>query len=72
MDKILKAIDMFYLDVTGRMKRALESEKGDTNFISIMIILGIVLLVAIVFITFKNEIMKTVTTTMNNFLSSFT
>ena len=36
--------------------KAASEERGDTNFISILIILGIVILVAGVFIGFKDQI----------------
>lgn len=46
---------------------ALESERGDTNFISILIILGIVILLAGVFIAFKDKIINQVNNIVNNF-----
>lgn len=42
------------------IKDKLSSERGDTNFISIIIILGIVLLVAGLFIGFKDQIVEMV------------
>ena len=44
-----------------------KSERGDTNFISILIILGIVILLATVFIGFKEQIVGQVTTIVNGF-----
>lgn len=38
--------------------RSLRSERGDTNFISILIILGIVIALATTFIIFKNDVLK--------------
>lgn len=38
------------------MHTAVKDERGDTNFISILIILGIVIIVAGVFIAFKDQI----------------
>ena len=35
-----------------------EEERGDTNFISIIIILGIVLILATAFIAYKDQIVK--------------
>lgn len=46
----------------------LRSERGDTNFISIIIILGIVLLLAGIFIGFKDQIVNMV----ENIISGFT
>lgn len=45
-----------YLTIMDKMR----SERGDTNFISIIIILGIVLLVATLFIGFKDKIVEMV------------
>lgn len=44
-----------------------KNERGDTNFISILIILGLVILLAGVFITFKNNIVGQVEAIVNNF-----
>ncbi len=44
-----------------------EEERGDTNFISIIIILGIVLILATVFIGFKDTIVEKVRTELNSF-----
>lgn len=41
--------------------KAISSERGDTNFISILIILGIVVVLAGVFIGFKDQIVEKVT-----------
>lgn len=49
------------------MKRRMKSEKGDTNFISIIIILGIVLVVAGIFIFFKDQIVGWVEEIVNGF-----
>lgn len=45
----------------------LASERGDTNFISILIILGIVILLAGVFIGFKDQIVNQVQGIINGF-----
>lgn len=45
-----------YLTIMDKMR----SERGDTNFISIIIILGIVLLLAALFIGFKDKIVEMV------------
>lgn len=42
--------------VAAKGQVMLHSERGDTNFISILIVLGIVILVAGVFIGFKDQI----------------
>ena len=60
----------FYVWLTaGRktVKHRLASERGDTNFISIIIILGIVIVLAGVFIGFREQIVDTVKGVVNNF-----
>lgn len=57
-----KAIMADYL-----MRNAWESERGDTNFISIMILLGVALAVAGVFITFKDKIVGDVQVIIDGF-----
>lgn len=52
-----------YLIVMDKLK----SERGDTNFISIIIILGIVLLVAGLFIGFKDQIVGMVQSIVDGF-----
>jgi predicted exporter len=64
-------ITMLYLKATGRMQEVLKSEDGDTNFISIMIILGIILLVVVVFISFKDQIMNVVGQRFSDFMKKF-
>lgn len=49
------------------IKDKLSSERGDTNFISIIIILGIVLLVAGIFIGFKDDIVDMVEKIVESF-----
>lgn len=47
--------------------RSLRSERGDTNFISILIILGIVIALATTFILFKNQVLEGVKSIIDNF-----
>lgn len=47
--------------------KAASEERGDTNFISILIILGIVILVAGVFIGFKDQIVDQVQAIVGGF-----
>lgn len=65
---------MLYINYLGfRAKNALhkflKKENGDTNFISIIIILAIVMVVAAIFIGFREKIVQWVQTT---FTSAFT
>ncbi len=53
------------IEANDLMKKA-SSERGDTNFISILIILGIVLALAAVFIGFKDQIVGKVQQLVND------
>lgn len=49
------------------VRETIESERGDTNFISIIIILGLVILLATVFMGFKDAIVEQVQSIMDGF-----
>lgn len=49
------------------IQRAISDESGDTNFISILIILGIVILLAGVFMGFKDQIVGMVQDIIDGF-----
>ena len=55
----------------NKAKKALRNEDGDTNFLSIIIILAIVLIVAIVFITLKDRIIDIVNNAFEEFEKVF-
>lgn len=59
------------LALTERANEVLSEERGDTNFLSIIIILAIVLVVAVIFIAFKDAILELVTDAWNNFTAAF-
>ena len=52
------------------LKKFLKSERGDTNFISILIIMGVVILLAGLFIGFKDQIVTMVQEIVNGFTIS--
>lgn len=57
-------------DYVGRKAKSIvKEENGDTNFISIIIILAIVLLVAVAFMMFKDQIIGWFNTTVNSFFN---
>ena len=60
-------IQNFFFD----FKNSLKSERGDTNFISIIIILGIVVVLAALFIAFKDNIVDKVKEMMNIFMQGW-
>ena len=56
MKKITDMIRLLYIKIMLGVYDFLHDEKGDTNFLSIMIILGIVLVLAVLFFSFKDRI----------------
>ena len=52
------------------VRTAVKDERGDTNFISILIILGIVIILAGVFMAFKDQIVGQVQNIINGFTIS--
>lgn len=63
-------LDGMYLRAVSGIQRMLREERGDTNFISILIILGIVIILAGVFIGFKDRIVGMVSDIVDNFTIS--
>ena len=58
--------------LAAKAKEAIENEDGDTNFISIAIILVIVLIIAMIFIAFWNKLQPIVTQRINDFIAALT
>lgn len=56
-----------YFRASSFLRTAVKDERGDTNFISILIILGIVIILAGIFIGFKKEIVGQVQNIINGF-----
>jgi hypothetical protein len=67
MSKIEKALVGTYCKMYNGLNKVVKDEKGDTNFISIIIILGIVIVVAGVFMGFKDQIVAMVRDKVNAF-----
>lgn len=67
MNKIEKAMIGIYCKMYNGFNKVMKDEKGDTNFISILIILGIVIIVAGVFITYKDKLVDQVDKQIKNF-----
>ena len=61
-------LDRLYVKMMNKLQEVVNDEQGDTNFISVLIILGIVVVLAGVFMTFKDKIVGQV----NNIVSGFT
>ena len=58
-------------DMKAKAVNAIKNEDGDTNFLSIIIILAIVLVVAVVFISLKDQIIDLVEGAWNAFKAKF-
>lgn len=63
---MLKKLDMATISLKNKVRKFFSEEKGDTNFISILIILGIVILLAGVFLGFKDAIVTKVSDIVDN------
>lgn len=61
---LLATLRAMYLSM---LRPKLASERGDTNFISILIILGLVIILAGVFIGFKDQIVGQVQSIVSGF-----
>lgn len=64
LKKVVDAVELKMISCYNRFTR---SERGDTNFISILIILGIVILLAGVFMVFKDQIVGQVQNIVDGF-----
>ncbi|MCQ2414647.1 MAG: hypothetical protein MJ063_01170 [Lachnospiraceae bacterium] len=61
---VFERIELWAIGKAIKVKNFLDDEKGDTNFISILIILAIGLSVAWVFITYKDKMLVWVENTI--------
>lgn len=67
--KLMEKIDAMLLKAKLKVDSFLHDEKGDTNFISIMVLLGIALALAGVFLTFKEQVLNWVDSNIGDFFS---
>ncbi len=67
MEKIMDKMELMWLKAKNAWNGFAKDEKGDTNFISIIIVLGIILVVAVAFIAFRKRIMSWFTDTTETF-----
>ena len=65
-----KFITNVQLKALATIQNFIKNERGDTNFISILIILGVVILVAGIFIGFKDQIVGQVKEIVDGFTIS--
>ena len=67
--KLFYKVDMLLLQAKMKLSSFLKEERGDTNFISILVLLGIALALASVFLTFKDQIIGWVDTNIGDFFN---
>lgn len=70
MERINQMLVTLYLTVTGAWEDFKESERGDTNFVSMLLIIGIVVVLAIAFLSLGTSVMDTVTKKVTDFLGT--
>ena len=68
MKKIDAMILKLYLNVTNAVEEFKKSERGDTNFVSMLLIIGIVVVLAGLFLTLGKGVMSSITTKINDFI----
>lgn len=68
MKKIDAMILKLYLNVTNAVEEFKKSERGDTNFVSMLLIIGIVVVLAGLFLTLGKGVMSSITTKINEFI----
>lgn len=69
MNMVTEKMDSILIMTKNRIHNFLVDEKGDTNFISILVLLGIALALAGIFLAFQEKIMNWVDTTIGGFFS---
>lgn len=66
---MLDKLDGWMIGMRYRLYLFLHDEKGDTNFISMLVILGIALALAGVFLGFKDQVLDWVDANIGDFFS---
>lgn len=66
---MMNKINAMLIKARIKAESFLKNERGDTNFISILVILGIALALAAVFLAFKDQIIEWVDTNIGDFFS---
>ena len=67
---MLKKLDKMFIKLMTKQNSLLKEERGDTNFISILILLAVAISLAIIFIGFKDNIVGQVQEIINGFTIS--
>ena len=67
---MLKKLDKMFIKLMTKQNLLLKEERGDTNFISILILLAVAISLAVIFIGFKDTIVGQVQEIINGFTIS--
>lgn len=67
---MMERINMMMMMVMMKVDAFLHDEEGDTNFISILVLLGIALALAGIFLGFKDQILNWVDTAIGGFFGT--
>jgi hypothetical protein len=70
MKKIDEMLFRLYAYITCAVEDFKNEERGDTNFVSMMLIIGIVVVLAGLFLTLGKSVMSSVTSNINKFIKS--
>lgn len=70
MKKLIKKLDSVLFATKIAAKNFVEDERGDTNFISIAIILVVVIVIAILFITLGQDLAKSLETKIKELMDA--
>lgn len=70
MERLNQMMITMYLAVTGAWEDFKQSERGDTNFVSMLLIIGIVVVLAGAFLILGNGVMDAVSEKVETFLNS--
>lgn len=68
MKKINELFLMMYVKAVIAVEDFKNSERGDTNFVSMLLIIGIVVVLAGLFLTLGKGVMNSITTKINEFI----
>lgn len=69
MMELMEKMDLMVIGTRNKLRRFLEDQEGDTNFISVLVLLGIALALAGVFIGFKDKVLGWVDRNIGNFFN---
>lgn len=70
MKKIKRMLDNLQTKAFCTLQEFKNSERGDTNFVSMLIIIGIVVVLAGLFLTLGKEVMTSISNKVKQFINS--